>query len=111
MRECGQCGAEFSPARSTARFCSAKCRVAYGRKAAGVAVLDPVEVAALDNTEVVAALAAAKAGDRSELVSRKRRSRPEPLTASSRVVFGCCKHCRPDGHNPVHLDQCRQGCL
>jgi len=29
--KCEQCGNEFEAQRSTARFCSAKCRVAYNR--------------------------------------------------------------------------------
>ena len=44
-RECAQCGASFAPRREHARFCSAKCRVAWNRqiadnRPAGEGVLD-----------------------------------------------------------------------
>src|SRR5260370_34960381 len=32
-RNCEQCGASFSPRREHARFCSARCRVAWNRAA------------------------------------------------------------------------------
>jgi len=35
-RECAQCGALFAPAREHARFCSARCRVAWSRQNGGV---------------------------------------------------------------------------
>jgi hypothetical protein len=35
-RECAQCGALFVPSREHARFCSARCRVAWNRQNAGV---------------------------------------------------------------------------
>jgi hypothetical protein len=35
IRECTQCGAPFAPLREHARFCSPKCRVAWGRENAG----------------------------------------------------------------------------
>ena len=33
FKECGHCGARFQPARSTAQFCSSRCRVASHRAA------------------------------------------------------------------------------
>jgi hypothetical protein len=44
-RECAQCGASFAPRREHARFCSARCRVAWNRqiadnRPAGEGVLD-----------------------------------------------------------------------
>lgn len=35
IRECTQCGALFTPRREHARFCSAKCRVAWNRHSIG----------------------------------------------------------------------------
>lgn len=35
MRECEQCGASFAPRREHARFCSARCRVAWNRQHVG----------------------------------------------------------------------------
>ena len=34
-RECKQCGASFAPRREHARFCSARCRVAWNRQHVG----------------------------------------------------------------------------
>jgi hypothetical protein len=34
-RECAHCGADFEPRREHARFCSARCRVAWNRENAG----------------------------------------------------------------------------
>src|SRR5260370_41806951 len=34
-RNCEQCGAAFAPRREHARFCSARCRVAWNRQHAG----------------------------------------------------------------------------
>ena len=34
-RECEQCGAVFAPRREHARFCSARCRVAWNRQHVG----------------------------------------------------------------------------
>ncbi len=46
-RDCAQCGATFAPRREHARFCSARCRVAWNRLSVG----DPPAVAgALDWT-------------------------------------------------------------
>ena len=45
MRTCEQCGARFAPRREHARFCSARCRVAWNR----ARTADPTsEVSALD---------------------------------------------------------------
>ena len=35
IRECAHCGARFAPRREHARFCSARCRVAWNRQRAG----------------------------------------------------------------------------
>jgi hypothetical protein len=35
IRECEQCGASFAPRREHARFCSARCRVAWNRQHVG----------------------------------------------------------------------------
>jgi hypothetical protein len=35
IRACAQCGSSFEPLREHARFCSPKCRVAWGRENAG----------------------------------------------------------------------------
>jgi hypothetical protein len=37
VRECAQCGDEFTPRREHARFCSARCRMAWNDEHAGVA--------------------------------------------------------------------------
>ena len=37
VRECALCGKEFAPAREHARFCSARCRMAWNDEHAGVA--------------------------------------------------------------------------
>ena len=37
VRECAQCGRAFTPRREHARFCSARCRMAWNREHAGVA--------------------------------------------------------------------------
>lgn len=37
VRECAQCGRSFIPQREHARFCSARCRMAWNREHAGVA--------------------------------------------------------------------------
>src|SRR5919201_172162 len=41
-RECEQCGAVFAPRREHARFCSARCRMAWNAAHAGVAAAPPV---------------------------------------------------------------------
>ena len=37
VRECAQCGNQFTPGREHARFCSARCRMAWNDEHAGVA--------------------------------------------------------------------------
>ena len=37
VRECAQCGKAFTPRREHARFCSARCRMAWNREHVGVA--------------------------------------------------------------------------
>jgi hypothetical protein len=45
VRECVHCGNEFVPQREHARFCSARCRMAWNREHAGVAA---APIAAID---------------------------------------------------------------
>lgn len=44
IRECAQCGAAFVPQREHARFCSARCRMAWNREHAGVAAAPAVAI-------------------------------------------------------------------
>jgi hypothetical protein len=44
VRECAQCGAPFTPKREHARFCSARCRMAWNREHAGVAAAPAVAI-------------------------------------------------------------------
>ena len=44
IRNCDQCGAPFAPRREHARFCSARCRARWNRRASGA----PVDTSALD---------------------------------------------------------------
>ncbi len=44
IRECAQCGTKFSPGREHARFCSARCRMAWNRAHAGVAAAPAVAI-------------------------------------------------------------------
>jgi hypothetical protein len=83
MLICNNCGVEFAARRGDARFCSAKCRVAHGRKPSGVAE----RAAVRESTEKIAAAVLEHAGD-------------------TRTLYACCKHCR---HPLVagHLDPCR----
>jgi hypothetical protein len=43
-RECAQCGLAFTPRREHARFCSARCRMAWNREHAGVAAAPAVAI-------------------------------------------------------------------
>ena len=65
-RSCEQCGATFAPRREHARFCSARCRVAWNREktsdlAAGMSALQWSLTAMSDTTERLARI---RAGDR-----------------------------------------------
>jgi hypothetical protein len=65
-RECEQCGASFAPRREHARFCSARCRVAWNRQHVGD---PPAEAGALGWTvaamqETVDRLLRARTSDR-----------------------------------------------
>lgn len=56
MRTCEQCGARFAPRREHARFCTARCRVAWNRAhtadpSSGVSALDWALTAMRDTTE------------------------------------------------------------
>ncbi|HEX3962081.1 MAG TPA: hypothetical protein VHZ03_36545 [Trebonia sp.] len=44
LRECAQCGTPFSPRREHARFCSARCRMAWNREHNGVAAAPAVAI-------------------------------------------------------------------
>ena len=44
VRECAQCGNEFTPLREHARFCSARCRMAWNHEHAGVAAAPAVAI-------------------------------------------------------------------
>src|SRR6202012_4280561 len=44
IRECAQCGLGFTPRREHARFCSARCRMAWNREHAGVAAAPVVAI-------------------------------------------------------------------
>ncbi len=44
IRECVQCGTPFTPGREHARFCSARCRMAWNREHAGVAAAPAVAI-------------------------------------------------------------------
>jgi hypothetical protein len=55
VRECAQCGAAFTPRREHARFCTARCRMAWNREHDGVAA---APVAAIDWSVIAMAEAA-----------------------------------------------------
>jgi hypothetical protein len=44
VRECAQCGLPFTPRREHARFCSARCRMAWNRDHAGLASAPAVAI-------------------------------------------------------------------
>jgi hypothetical protein len=44
VRECAQCGTPFTPRREHARFCSARCRMAWNREHAGLAAAPAVAI-------------------------------------------------------------------
>jgi hypothetical protein len=44
VRECVQCGTPFTPGREHARFCSARCRMAWNRERVGVAAAPSVAI-------------------------------------------------------------------
>lgn len=44
FRKCAQCGTPFTPMREHARFCSARCRMAWNREHAGVAATPAVAI-------------------------------------------------------------------
>ena len=60
VRECAQCGTPFTPRREHARFCSARCRMAWNREHAGVAAAPAVAIdwSVTAMTEAAARLAA-----------------------------------------------------
>jgi hypothetical protein len=81
-KQCERDGCEvtFEPQRSTARFCSARCRVAAGRKASPA----PKTITLM--------------GTRQELI------------ATGSIAYPCCQHCAHGRSYPAHADPCRQGC-
>ena len=64
VRECAQCGTPFTPRREHARFCSARCRMAWNREHAGVAAAPAVAIdwSVTAMTEAARRLAAAGSG-------------------------------------------------
>jgi hypothetical protein len=44
IRDCAQCGTAFAPRREHARFCTARCRMAWNREHAGVAATPAVAI-------------------------------------------------------------------
>jgi hypothetical protein len=86
------CGITFEPVRSTARFCSARCRVAAGR----------AEVKA-------AARTLERAGQFADYDEDNPYLTQVALTAAAKVAYPCCQHC-PDRPHAAHADPCRQGC-
>ena len=65
IRECAQCGTPFRPGREHARFCSARCRMAWNRAHAGVAAAPAVAIdwSVTAMTEATGRLAAATEWD------------------------------------------------
>jgi len=65
VRECAQCGLPFTPKREHARFCSARCRMAWNREHAGVAAAPAVAIdwSVTAMTEATGRLAVADAWD------------------------------------------------
>jgi hypothetical protein len=65
VRECAQCGTPFTPGREHARFCSARCRMAWNREHAGVAAAPAVAIdwSVTAMTEAAGRLGAAGAWD------------------------------------------------
>jgi hypothetical protein len=61
VRECAQCETSFTPGREHARFCSARCRMAWNREHAGVAAAPAVAIdwSVTAMTEAAGRLAAA----------------------------------------------------
>jgi len=66
-RHCDQCGIEFEPRREHARFCSARCRVAWSRANVSDAAdeLSPLRWSITAMNEAAGRLTALRAGDRS----------------------------------------------
>ena len=60
IRECAQCGTPFVPRREHARFCTARCRMAWNREHAGLAAAPAVAIdwSVTAMTEAAARLAA-----------------------------------------------------
>jgi hypothetical protein len=77
-RSCAQCGALFAPRREHARFCSARCRVAWNRKNASD---PPAEAYALDWTIT----AMRETTDR--LLLARSRDRPHAFAVISEAVW------------------------
>src|SRR5579863_8250267 len=65
IRMCAQCGLGFTPRREHARFCSARCRMAWNREHNGVAAAPAVAIdwSVTAMTEAAGRLTAATAWD------------------------------------------------
>lgn len=65
IRNCAQCGTPFTPGREHARFCSARCRMAWNREHAGVAAAPAVAIdwSVTAMTEAAGRLATARTWD------------------------------------------------
>ena len=71
FRECVQCGAPFTPRREHARFCSARCRMAWNREHVGVAAAPAVAIdwSVTAMTEAAARLAVSEGWDQARLAA------------------------------------------
>jgi hypothetical protein len=71
VRECAQCGTPFVPRREHARFCSARCRMAWNREHAGLAAAPAVAIdwSVTAMAESAGRLAAAGGWDSSRLAT------------------------------------------
>ncbi|MGH3295426.1 MAG: hypothetical protein ACRDP7_26885 [Trebonia sp.] len=69
FRKCAQCGTPFTPMREHARFCSARCRMAWNSEHAGVAAAPAVAIdwSVTAMTEAVGRLAVAGGWDLARL--------------------------------------------
>src|SRR5947207_1272118 len=71
FRACAQCGTPFVPRREHARFCSARCRMAWNREHAGLAAAPAVAIdwSVTAMTESAARLAFTESSDRVRLAA------------------------------------------
>lgn len=71
VRECAQCGTPFVPRREHARFCSARCRMAWNREHAGLAAAPAIAIdwSVTAMAEAAARLATAGSWDQPRLAA------------------------------------------